>query len=41
MNMSGWPVLIELVPFLGALALLVFMILPSNPTGQRFDPLGV
>jgi uncharacterized membrane protein YhaH (DUF805 family) len=39
-NMSGWLVLIGLVPFLGALALLVFMILPSNPAGQRFDQTG-
>jgi uncharacterized membrane protein YhaH (DUF805 family) len=36
-NFSGWLLLIVLVPFLGALALLVFMILPSNPAGQRFD----
>lgn len=41
-NFSGWLLLIVLVPFLGALALLVFMILPSNPAGQRFDqPVGV
>ncbi|MDQ0754227.1 DUF805 domain-containing protein [Arthrobacter sp. B3I4] len=40
-NMSGWMLLIVLVPFLGALALLVFMVLPSNPAGQRFDrPVG-
>ena len=39
-NQSGWLVLIGLVPFLGALALLVFMILPSNPAGQRFDQPG-
>jgi uncharacterized membrane protein YhaH (DUF805 family) len=40
-NMSGWMLLIALVPFLGGLALLVFMILPSNPAGQRFDrPVG-
>jgi uncharacterized membrane protein YhaH (DUF805 family) len=39
-NMSGWLVLLGLVPFLGALALLVFMILPSNPAGQRFDQPG-
>ncbi|BCW19182.1 DUF805 domain-containing protein [Pseudarthrobacter enclensis] len=36
-NMSGWLALIILVPFLGALALLVFAILPSNPAGQRYD----
>lgn len=39
-NFSGWLVLVGLVPFLGALALLVFMILPSNPAGQRFDQPG-
>jgi uncharacterized membrane protein YhaH (DUF805 family) len=36
-NMSGWLLLIALVPLLGAVALLVFMILPSSPGGQRFD----
>jgi uncharacterized membrane protein YhaH (DUF805 family) len=36
-NFSGWLLLLILVPFLGAVALLVFMILPSNPAGQRFD----
>ena len=41
-NFSGWLLLLGLVPFLGAIALLVFMILPSNPAGQRFDqPAGV
>ena len=36
-NFSGWLLLLVLVPFLGALAVLVFTILPSNPAGQRFD----
>lgn len=36
-NFSGWLMLLILVPFLGAIALLVFMLLPSNPVGQRFD----
>jgi uncharacterized membrane protein YhaH (DUF805 family) len=36
-NFSGWLLLLCLVPFLGAIALLVFMALPSNPAGQRFD----
>ncbi|GAA3318996.1 DUF805 domain-containing protein [Arthrobacter ramosus] len=36
-NFSGWMILIGLVPFLGGLALLIFMILPSKPEGQRFD----
>ena len=36
-NLSGWLVLLGLVPFLGAIALLVLTILPSKPEGQRFD----
>ena len=36
-NFSGWMILIGLVPFAGGLALLVFMLLPSKPEGQRFD----
>ncbi|MDQ1058518.1 uncharacterized membrane protein YhaH (DUF805 family) [Arthrobacter globiformis] len=40
-NFSGWLLLLVLVPFLGAIAVLVFMILPSNPAGQRFDQPGV
>lgn len=39
-NMSGWFLLLVLVPFLGVLALLVLSILPSNPQGQRFDAPG-
>lgn len=40
-NLSGWLALMVLVPFVGALALLVMMALPSNPAGQRFDqPVG-
>jgi uncharacterized membrane protein YhaH (DUF805 family) len=37
LNFSGWMILIGLVPFVGGLALLVFMLLPSKPEGQRFD----
>ncbi|MET4144312.1 DUF805 domain-containing protein [Arthrobacter sp. UYCo732] len=36
-NFSGWLLLLHLVPFLGSIAVLVMMILPSNPAGQRFD----
>ena len=36
-NMSGWFLLIVLVPAVGSLAVLVFMILGPNPAGQRFD----
>lgn len=36
-NMSGWFVLLILVPTVGALALLVIALFPGNPKGQRFD----
>lgn len=36
-NFSGLLLLLILVPFLGALAVLVFSLLPANPAGQRFD----
>ena len=36
-NFSAWMVLIVLVPFLGAIALLVLTALPPNQTGRRFD----
>lgn len=36
-NLSAWLILLGLVPILGGLALLVMMLLPSNPQGQRFD----
>ena len=36
-NLSGWFILLGLVPFLGGIALLVLTILPSKPEGQRFD----
>jgi uncharacterized membrane protein YhaH (DUF805 family) len=36
-NFSGWLLLLGLVPFLGAIAVLIFMVLPANPAGQRFD----
>ncbi|WP_240689715.1 DUF805 domain-containing protein [Arthrobacter sp. PAMC25564] len=36
-NLSGWLMLIALVPFVGALAVVIMTILPSNPAGQRFD----
>ncbi len=39
-NFSGWLFLLVLVPFLGALALLIMAILPANPAGQRFDSPG-
>lgn len=33
--------LVVLVPFLGAIGLLVMAVLPSNPAGQRFDQPGI
>ncbi|WP_433876050.1 DUF805 domain-containing protein [Sinomonas atrocyanea] len=36
-NLSGWLALVALVPFLGPIAVLVMVLLPSNPAGQRFD----
>ncbi|WP_457962409.1 DUF805 domain-containing protein [Arthrobacter sp. D1-29] len=39
-NLSGWLILVVLVPFLGAIALLVMTILASKPEGQRFDQPG-
>lgn len=36
-NFSGWLLLLVLIPFLGALAVLIFTLMPANPAGQRFD----
>lgn len=36
-NMSGWIILLGLVPFVGGIILLVFTLLPPKPEGQRFD----
>lgn len=36
-GMSGWMILLALVPFVGAIAILVFMVMPASPEGQRFD----
>ena len=36
-NMSGWMVLLGLIPFVGGLIVLIFTLLPSKPEGQRFD----
>ncbi|GAB3276167.1 hypothetical protein GCM10027449_15300 [Sinomonas notoginsengisoli] len=40
-NMSGWMVLLGLIPFIGGIIVLAFTLLPPKPEGQRFDvPLG-
>lgn len=36
-NFSGWFALLGLIPVVGAVILLVFTLLPSNPVGARFD----
>lgn len=36
-SLSGWVILIGIVPFFGSLILFVLSLLSSNPSGQRFD----
>ncbi|MFI7481579.1 DUF805 domain-containing protein [Kocuria sp. M1R5S2] len=36
-NFSGWFYLLSLIPYVGGLVLLVFMVLPPKPEGARFD----
>jgi uncharacterized membrane protein YhaH (DUF805 family) len=36
-NLSGWLLLLGLVPVLGGIAVLVMALLLPNPAGQRFD----
>jgi uncharacterized membrane protein YhaH (DUF805 family) len=36
-NYSGWFYLLSLIPGVGGLILLIFMLLPSHPQGARFD----
>ena len=36
-NFSGWFAFLGLIPFVGAVILLVFTLMPSNPAGARFD----
>jgi len=36
-NMSGWLLLLGLIPFIGGIILLVLTLLPSSPQGERFD----
>jgi uncharacterized membrane protein YhaH (DUF805 family) len=36
-NLRGWFILLNLVPFLGPIAVFIMTLLPSNPAGQRFD----
>lgn len=36
-NKSGWLILLALIPFAGAIIMLVFVLLGPDPAGQRFD----
>ncbi len=36
-NFSGWLYLLNLIPSVGNVIVLIFMLLPSNPEGARFD----
>jgi uncharacterized membrane protein YhaH (DUF805 family) len=35
---SGWMFLLSLIPWVGALILLVFTVLPPSPAGAKYDP---
>jgi uncharacterized membrane protein YhaH (DUF805 family) len=37
-GMSGWWILINLVPYIGAIALLIMLIFPSKPSGEVYGP---
>lgn len=36
-NQSGWLILLHLIPYLGSFILFIFMLMPSNPAGARYD----
>ncbi|WP_415853766.1 DUF805 domain-containing protein [Sinomonas sp. G460-2] len=36
-NLSGWFMFLGSIPFVGTVVLLIFMLLPPKPAGQRFD----
>ena len=37
-NMSGWWILLSLIPYLGGLIMLVLMLIPGNNGANRFGP---
>lgn len=37
-NLSGWWVLLGLVPYVGGLVVFIFMLLPGKPGDNRFGP---
>lgn len=36
---SGWLLLLALVPFVGEIVVLILVLMPSHPAGERFDKL--
>jgi uncharacterized membrane protein YhaH (DUF805 family) len=36
-NKSGWLYLLSMIPFVGGIILLVFVLLPPDPAGQQYD----
>ena len=36
-NFSGWLILLNFVPFLGALGVFILTLMPANPAGQVYD----
>ncbi|WP_258229307.1 DUF805 domain-containing protein [Arthrobacter sp. HMWF013] len=36
-NVSGWLALLVLIPFFGAIVIIVFAVMDAKPEGQRFD----
>ena len=35
-GLSGWWLLVALIPYLGGLMILIFLVMPPKPTGERF-----
>ncbi|WP_437556581.1 DUF805 domain-containing protein [Acidithiobacillus sulfuriphilus] len=35
-GLSGWWLLVTLIPYLGGLMILIFLVMPPKPTGERF-----
>ncbi|MDD2746115.1 MAG: DUF805 domain-containing protein [Acidithiobacillus ferrooxidans] len=37
-DLSGWLVLLNLIPYLGGLIVLILMLLPAKPSGDKYGP---
>ena len=37
-GLSGWWLLLSLIPYLGGFIVLILLIMPSKPAGERFGP---